>query len=112
MEKERRKPENKRPLRMFRVRRGKAGDGSLDRAGAQGEKDSVDWKDHLIDSESFGADRAGEKDPVEKAEDAGEESGGVRRIVPVISGWGLWDRRHGQLREAEGFCYIYVGAGE
>ena len=61
---------------MVRVRCGKAGDGGLDRPGAEGEKDSVDWEDHLIDPETFGADRAGEKDPVEKAEDPGKKSGG------------------------------------
>ena len=61
---------------MVRVRRGKAGDGGLDRPGAEGEKDSVDWEDHLVDSESLSTDRPGEKDPVEKAEDPGKKSGG------------------------------------
>lgn len=61
---------------MFRLRCDETGDRSLDRAGAQGEKDPVDRKDHLIDPETFGADRAGEKDPVEKAEDPGKKSGG------------------------------------
>ena len=61
---------------MVRVRRGKAGDGGLDRPGAEGEKDSVDWEDHLVDSESLRTDRPGEKDPVEKAEDPGKKSGG------------------------------------
>mgnify|MGYP007093023194 CR=1 FL=1 len=37
---------------MVRVRRGKAGDGGLDRPGAEGEKDSVDREDHLVDSEA------------------------------------------------------------
>ena len=53
---------------MVRVRRGKAGDGGLDRPGAEGEKDSVDREDHLVDSEALSTDRPGEKDPVEKAE--------------------------------------------
>ena len=48
---------------MVRVRCGKAGDGGLDRPGAEGEKDSVDWEDHLVDSESLRTDRPGEKDP-------------------------------------------------
>ena len=61
---------------MVRVRCGKAGDGGLDRPGAEGEKDSVDWEDHLVDSESLSTDRPGEKDPVEKAEDPGKKSGG------------------------------------
>lgn len=61
---------------MVRVRCGKAGDGGLDRPGAEGEKDSVDWEDHLVDSESLRTDRPGEKDPVEKAEDPGKKSGG------------------------------------
>ena len=61
---------------MVRVRRGKVGDGGLDRPGAEGEKDSVDWEDHLVDSESLRTDRPGEKDPVEKAEDPGKKSGG------------------------------------
>lgn len=61
---------------MVRVRCGKAGDGGLDRSGAEGEKDSVDWEDHLVDSESLRTDRPGEKDPVEKAEDPGKKSGG------------------------------------
>ena len=43
---------------------------------AEGEKDSVDWEDHLVDSESLRTDRPGEKDPVEKAEDPGKKSGG------------------------------------
>ena len=47
---------------MFWLRCDETGDRSLDRAGAQGEKDPVDRKDHLIDPETFGADRAGEKD--------------------------------------------------
>lgn len=61
---------------MVRVRCGKAGDGGLDRPGAEGEKDSVDWEDHLVDSESLRTDGPGEKDPVEKAEDPGKKSGG------------------------------------
>ena len=61
---------------MVRVRCGKAGDGGLDRPGAEGEKDSVDWEDHLVDSEPLRTDRPGEKDPVEKAEDPGKKSGG------------------------------------
>lgn len=61
---------------MVRVRCGKAGDGGLNRPGAEGEKDSVDWEDHLVDSESLRTDRPGEKDPVEKAEDPGKKSGG------------------------------------
>lgn len=61
---------------MVRVRCGKAGDGGLDRPGAEGEKDSVDWEDHLVDSESLRTDRPGEKDPVEKAENPGKKSGG------------------------------------
>ena len=61
---------------MVRVRCGKAGDGGLDRPGAEGEKDSVDWEDHLVDSESLRTDRPREKDPVEKAEDPGKKSGG------------------------------------
>ena len=74
---------------MVRVRCGKAGDGGLDRPGAEGEKDSVDWEDHLVDSESLRTDRPGEKDPVEKAEDPGNKG-------------------MGSSVEAEGFCYIYV----
>ena len=61
---------------MVRVRCGKAGDGGLDRPGAEGEKESVDWEDHLVDSESLRTDGPGEKDPVEKAEDPGKKSGG------------------------------------
>ena len=60
---------------MVRVRCGKAGDGGLDRPGAEGEKDSVDWEDHLVDSESLSIDRPGEKDPVEKTDDAGDKTG-------------------------------------
>ena len=78
---------------MVRVRCGKAGDGGLDRPGAEGEKDSVDWEDHLVDSESLRTDGPGEKDPVEKAEDPGKKSGGGEEKGSV---------------EAEGFCYIYV----
>ena len=55
---------------MVRVRRGKAGDGGLDRPGAEGEKDSVDREDHLVDSEALSTDSPGEKDPVEKTEGA------------------------------------------
>ena len=40
------------------------------------KKDSVDWEDHLVDSESLRTDSPGEKDPVEKAEDPGKKSGG------------------------------------
>ena len=29
-------------------------------------------------------------------------------MVPVISGWVLWDKGMGSSVEAEGFCYIYV----
>ena len=60
---------------MFRLRCDETGDRSLDRAGAQGEKDPVDRKDHLIDPKSFRADGAGEKDPVEKTDDAGDKTG-------------------------------------
>ena len=76
------------------------------------EKDPVDWKDHLIDPETFGADRAGEKDPVEKAEDAGEETGGCEKNCSGDEWMGLMGRRHGSSEMAEGFGYIYVGAGE
>ena len=72
---------------MFRVRRNKTGDRSLDRAGAQGEKDPVDRKDHLIDPKSFRADGAGEKEPRTRE----RRPAAVRRIVPVMSGWGLWE---------------------
>ena len=97
---------------MVRVRRGKAGDGGLDRPGAEGEKDSVDWEDHLVDSESLRTDRPGEKDPVEKAEDAGEETGGCEKNCSGDEWMGLMGRRHGSSEMAEGFGYIYVGAGE
>ena len=80
---------------MFRLRCDETGDRGLDRAGAQGEKDPVDRKDHLIDSETFGADRAGEKDPVEKAEDAGEETGGCEKNC---SGDGAYGKKAWQLR--------------
>ena len=72
---------------MFRLRCDETGDRSLDRAGAQGEKDPVDRKDHLIDPETFGADRAGEKKPRTRE----RRPAAVRRIVPVMSGWGLWE---------------------
>ena len=97
---------------MFRLRCDETGDRSLDRAGAQGEKDPVDRKDHLIDPETFGADRAGEKDPVEKAEDAGEETGGCEKNCSGEEWMGLMGRRHGSSEMAEGFGYTYVGAGE
>ena len=72
----------------------------------------VNRKDHLIDPETFGADRAGEKDPVEKAEDAGEETGGCEKNCSGDEWMGLMGRRHGSSEMAEGFGYIYVGAGE
>ena len=83
---------------MFRLRCDETGDRSLDRAGAQGEKDPVDRKDHLIDSETFGADRAGEKDPVEKAEDAGEETGGGEEKSSGDKRMSFMRRRHERLR--------------
>ena len=83
---------------MVRVRCGKAGDGGLDRPGAEGEKDSVDWEDHLVDSESLRTDRPGEKDPVEKAEDPGEKSGGGEENGSSDQWVSFMGRRHGQLR--------------
>ena len=83
---------------MVRVRRGKAGDGGLDRPGAEGEKDSVDWEDHLVDSESLRTDRPGEKDPVEKAEDPGKKSGGGEEKGSSDQWVSFMGRRHGQLR--------------
>ena len=83
---------------MVRVRRGKAGDGGLDRPGAEGEKDSVDWEDHLVDSESLSADSPGEKDPVEKTKDPGEESGGGEENGSGDQWVSFMGRRHGQLR--------------
>ena len=74
---------------MFRLRCDETGDRSLDRAGAQGEKD-----------------------PVEKAEDAGEETGGCEKNCSGDEWMGLMGRRHGSSEMAEGFGYIYVGAGE
>ena len=83
---------------MVRVRCGKAGDGGLDRPGAEGEKDSVDWEDHLVDSESLRTDRPGEKDPVEKAEDPGKKSGGGEEKGSNDQWVSFMGRRHGQLR--------------
>ena len=83
---------------MVRVRCGKAGDGGLDRPGAEGEKDSVDWEDHLVDSESLRTDRPGEKDPVEKAEDPGKKSGGGEENGSSDQWVSFMGRRHGQLR--------------
>ena len=83
---------------MVRVRCGKAGDGGLDRPGAEGEKDSVDWEDHLVDSESLRTDRPGEKDPVEKAEDPGKKSGGGEEKGSSDQWVSFMGRRHGQLR--------------
>ena len=97
---------------MFRLRCDETGDRSLDRAGAQGEKDPVDRKDHLIDPKSFRADGAGEKDPVEKTENAGEKSCGGEEKSSGDEWMGLMGRRHGSSEMAEGFGYIYVGAGE
>ena len=54
----------------------------------------------------------GEKDPVEKAEDAGEETGGCEKNCSGDEWMGLMGRRHGSSEMAEGFGYIYVGAGE
>ena len=70
---------------MFRLRCDETGDRSLDRAGAQGEKD-----------------------PVEKAEDAGEETGGCEKNCSGDEWMGLMGRRHGSSEMAEGFGYIYV----
>ena len=83
---------------MVRVRRGKAGDGGLDRPGAEGEKDSVDREDHLVDSEALSTDSPGEKVPVEKTEDPGEESGGGEENGSGDQWVSFMGRRHGQLR--------------
>ena len=49
---------------------------------------------------------------VEKAEDAGEETGGCEKNCSGDEWMGLMGRRHGSSEMAEGFGYIYVGAGE
>ena len=69
--------------------------------------DSATW--FMIRKSTFGA---GEKDPVEKAEDAGEETGGCEKNCSGDEWMGLMGRRHGSSEMAEGFGYIYVGAGE
>ena len=83
---------------MIRVRRNKAGDGSLDGSGTKGKEDSVDRKDHLVDPKSFCSDGAGEKDPVEKAEDPGEKSGSSEENGSGDQWVSFMGRRHGQLR--------------
>ena len=94
--KEMEKPEC--PFRMVRVRRNKAGDGSLDGSGAEGEEDPIDRKDHLIDPKSFRADGAGEKDPVEKTENAGEKSCGGEEKSSGDKRMSFMGRRHERLR--------------
>ena len=86
------------PFRMVRVRRNKAGDGSLDGSGAEGEEDPIDRKDHLIDPKSFRADGAGEKDPVEKTENAGEKSCGGEEKSSGDKRMSFMGRRHERLR--------------
>ena len=60
---------------MFRLRCDETGDRSLDRAGAQGKRSR---RPERSSDRSLrpSAPIVREKDPVEKAEDAGEETGG------------------------------------
>ena len=44
--------------------------------------------------------------------DAGEETGGCEKNCSGDEWMGLMGRRHGSSEMAEGFGYIYVGAGE
>ena len=100
------------PLRMVRVCGSESGDGGLDGPGTEGEEDPVYWKDHLIDSKSLRSDGAGEEDPVEKAQDAGEESCGCEENGSGDEWVRFMGRRHGGSVEAEGFCYIYAKPGD
>ena len=83
---------------MVRVRGGEAGDGGLDGTGAEGEEDPIDREDHLVDPETFRADGAGEEDPVEESQNAGEETRGGEKDGSCDQWVSFMGRRHGRLR--------------
>lgn len=59
---------------LFTIGSSESRDRSLDRACANGKADSIDWKYHLVDAESFSTDGTGKIDAVEKTKDSGQDS--------------------------------------